>query len=125
MEIAQKKEDIDWKIRKLTKTNKDKYNECVILEELYRDNINDICSAFKSLSKGREVKQKKEVMEKEYQEIKQTNLIKILNGNKYKFKPEMLIDIKGMTKNIEEWLINLPCYHEGCLDKAILTYSDK
>ena len=89
------------------------------IETSLEDKITNTISVFHNLSVAKELSPMKEEMNQLKKELIESNLMEILSENQYKFKPERLIDIKKMVREIEGWFINLRCNHSGCKNQAI------
>ena len=89
------------------------------IETNLEDKITNTISVFHNLSVAKELSPMKEEMKQLKKELIESNLMEILSENQYKFKPERLIDIKKMVREIEGWFINLRCSHSGCKNQAI------
>ena len=89
------------------------------IETNLEDKITNTKSVFPNLLVAKELGPMKEEISQLKKELIESNLMEILSENQYKFKPERLIDIKKMVREIEGWFINLRCNHRGCKNQAI------
>ena len=100
-----------------------KYNEDSKKEPDCQQKVDHIKYVFKYIKEASELKlkQKQDKIFELFSDIKNIDLVKILNGKEYGFKLKRLINIKKMVNDIDSWLKNLNWSYDGCPNKATLT----